>query len=161
MLRVTPLLICEYLNFTEDNTRGNFYKISYIQFSKNVCSLMNAIFGLYIIGYKNGYFIYNTFSVDFINPTAPPPRTWLYLCRTLYLWFGLWCLAPLSTIYYRYIVVVSFIGGGNGVPYPEKTTDLSEVTDKIYHIMLSRVHLAITVRIYNISVVKHWLHRQL
>jgi hypothetical protein len=58
-------------------------------------------------------------------------------------------------MYYRYIVVVSFIGGGNGVPYPEKTTDLSEVTDKIYHIMLSPVHLAITVRNYNISVVKH------
>jgi hypothetical protein len=41
---------------------------------------------------------------------------WFILCRTLYFWFGLWCLTPHSTIYYRYIVVVSFIGGGNGLP---------------------------------------------
>jgi hypothetical protein len=33
-------------------------------------------------------------------------------------------------------VAVSFIGGENHAEYPEKTTDLSKVIDKLYHIML-------------------------
>jgi hypothetical protein len=78
----------------------------------------------------------------------PLPTIFQYYLSILYYWrrFGLWFMGFNTTFNNIPVILV------------EKTNNnLSQVTDKFYHIMLYRVHLMNGVKIHNFSGDWHWL----
>ena len=69
-------------------------------------------------------------------------------------WGKSWCLTPLSVVSWRSVLLMEETGVRG------KTTDMSEVTDKRDHIMLYRVHHAMSgIRTRNLCCGdRHWLH---
>ena len=81
--------------------------------------------------------------ISLITSSTTDPR----YVKWLFVW---WCLTPLSAIFQLYLGGQLF--WWKKPEYPVKTTDMSQASDKLYHIMLYRLKLALDgVRTHNFS----------
>jgi hypothetical protein len=74
-------------------------------------------------------------------------------------WRPHWYLQPFISIVFQFYHHVGQFYCSEKPEYSEKTIVLSQVNDKMYHIKMYRVHLAMSgIQTHNISVDMHWLH---
>jgi hypothetical protein len=114
----------------------------------NVCNIWCAVIGLWRFIFFWNYKKKNKWSW----------KNWIIISITIVLRLGLECSMSPSTKFQLYRV--SQFYWLRKPECSEETTDLSQVIDKLYHIMLYQVYLAMSrIQTRNICGHVHWLHR--